>query len=333
MGELAAGRKAGNKAMVWGAIGGTIPDLDVLGAGFLDPITNLLLHRGFTHSFWFAFVAAPILGYFLFKLYKKREPDMTYRDWTWLFFLALFTHPILDCFTTWGTQFFTPFSDYRVAFNTIFVVDPLYTLPFLFCIIFAATLNRSKAKRKILNYTGIALSSGYLLFTVVNKQYVDSKFQKSMQRNNLGQYEFMSAPTPFNNLLWHASVKSNDSIWVAYYSVLDKDDDIEFLSFPRKLELSDGYAESRAYKALSRVSKGYFVLRETDRGIQFYDLRFGMLDGWIDKPEREIDLPFHWEILEEKYANGRHKTVRSRPNIEITRELLLLFANRVKGIK
>ena len=333
MGELAAGKKAGNKAMVWGAVGGTIPDLDVIGGVFLDPISNLVFHRGFTHSFWFAFVMAPILGYLLHYFYKRRDPNVTYRDWTWLFFLALFTHPLLDCFTTWGTQFFTPFSDFRVAFNTIFVLDPLYTVPFSICLIFAATINRTKPKRKYLNYLGIALSTGYILFTVINKQYVDGKFQDSMDKKGMGDYEFMSAPTPLNNLLWHASVKSEDSIWVAYYSILDKDDDIQFKGIYRNQKLKAPFLGSYTFNTLEHVSKGFYALRKIKGGIEFYDLRFGLLDGWVSQDKKKINLPFYWEVMEEKGPNGRHKAFQHRPNFELSKELRKSFVERIKGNK
>ena len=61
----------------------------------------------------------------------QRDINTTWKDWYWLFFWAMITHPILDCFTTYGTQIFLPFSDYRVAFNVISVADPclLYTSP------------------------------------------------------------------------------------------------------------------------------------------------------------------------------------------------------------
>ena len=36
VGEAALGRKVGNRAMVWGAIAGTIPDLDVISNGWVS---------------------------------------------------------------------------------------------------------------------------------------------------------------------------------------------------------------------------------------------------------------------------------------------------------
>ncbi|MGB6268546.1 MAG: metal-dependent hydrolase, partial [Olleya sp.] len=125
-GELALGKKIGNKALLFGAIGGTIPDLDVfIGRLFFNNEIDIhAFHRGFMHSFLFAILFAPLIGYTVHWLYNKgkRQFTTTRKDWMILFFLSIFTHPILDSFTPYGTQLFTPFSDYRVGFNTISVV-------------------------------------------------------------------------------------------------------------------------------------------------------------------------------------------------------------------
>ena len=125
VGEAVLGRKVGNKAMLYGAIAGTIPDLDVIANYFTDTVTAIEIHRGFTHSIVFAVLFAPVFGWLISKIEKKSPA--AWQDWAWLMFWGLFTHPILDAFTTWGTQLFWPF-DLRVAFKNIFVIDPLYTL-------------------------------------------------------------------------------------------------------------------------------------------------------------------------------------------------------------
>jgi inner membrane protein len=64
VGEAVLGRKVGNKAMLYGAIAGTIPDLDVISSFFTDTVTALEIHRGFTHSVFFSVVFAPIFAFF-----------------------------------------------------------------------------------------------------------------------------------------------------------------------------------------------------------------------------------------------------------------------------
>lgn len=216
VGEVVLGKKVGNKAMLWGAIAGTFPDLDVVANVVSDEMSALAFHRAITHSGLFAAVAPVGLGWLVHRLYLKREErgkfryDLTKvwlgllaiitlgsigmpipffdtlkiglavsltmislvsivygrerwrqrkeppenastRQWAWLFFWAIFTHPLLDCCTTYGTQLFQPFWDYRVAFNNISVVDPLYTFPFLICLIIASRLTREHPRRAFFN--------------------------------------------------------------------------------------------------------------------------------------------------------------------------------------
>jgi len=149
VGEAVLGKKVGNKAMLYGAIAGTIPDLDVLARYFTDTVTATEWHRGFSHSISFSLVFAPVLGWLVWQLNKKT--NATWKDWSWLMFWGLFTHPILDAFTTWGTQLFWPLKT-RLAFQSIFVIDPLYTLPFVVCLILAA---RQKREAKALRFKNL----------------------------------------------------------------------------------------------------------------------------------------------------------------------------------
>src|SRR5688572_26407350 len=97
-GEAVAGRKMGAKAAFWGAIAGTIPDLDVFLRFFYDPFDAALVHRGFSHSLLFALLAGPAFGWLCYRIYKKRYE---LRTWILLWFLAIVTHPILDMFTNY----------------------------------------------------------------------------------------------------------------------------------------------------------------------------------------------------------------------------------------
>ena len=96
VGEAVLGKKVGNRAMFYGAIAGTIPDLDVLSSFFVDTVTALEIHRGFTHSLLFCLIFAPIFGY----LVSRIDSYKSVKGWSMLFFWGLFTHPILDAHTS-----------------------------------------------------------------------------------------------------------------------------------------------------------------------------------------------------------------------------------------
>ena len=142
--EATLGKKIGNKAIVLGAIAGTIPDLDIITRFFVDDLTASVMHRGFSHSLIFPFIAAPILAWILKNIYSKYQ-NVSFYDWLKMFFLAIITHPLLDAQTTWGTQLFWPF-EWRIAIENIFIIDPVYTLPFLTFLILTAFQDRLSKK-------------------------------------------------------------------------------------------------------------------------------------------------------------------------------------------
>ena len=206
-GEAVLGKKIGNKALLFGAIGGTIPDLDVFVGNLVygNKIDAMLFHRGFMHSIVFTVLAAFLFGWLVHKLYNsgKRLYSTTQKDWINLFFWSLFTHPILDCFTPYGTQLFAPFSSYRVALNNIAVADPAYTLPFLICMIVLMFFRRTSAQRRLWLKVGIGISSIYMIFTLGNKLYIDSVFRKSLKHSEINVMRFSTQPAIFNNILWY----------------------------------------------------------------------------------------------------------------------------------
>jgi inner membrane protein len=122
VGEAVLGKKVGNKAMLYGAIAGTIPDLDTFASLFTDTITAIEVHRGFSHSIVFAILFAPVFGWLISKI--ERKSIATWQNWSWLMFWGLVTHPLLDAHTTWGTQLLWPL-EVRLAYKNIFVIDPL----------------------------------------------------------------------------------------------------------------------------------------------------------------------------------------------------------------
>lgn len=281
-GEIALGKKIGNKAMLFGAIGGTIPDLDVIIGNLVygNEIDSLAFHRGFMHSIVFACIASLVLGFILYELYNsgRRKDTTNLKDWIWLFFLSIFTHPILDSFTPYGTQLFLPFTDYRLAFNNISVVDPLYTLPFLLLLIITMFFKRSNPRRIKWARAGVYVSSAYMLFTIVNKIYIDSVFKKSFQKAEISYSRFSAQPTILNNFLWYAVAETDNNYHVTFYSLFDESDvATQFSTIPKNHDLLD--MSHPDLQTLLWFSKDYYALQKIDstNQIVYKDLRYPLL--------------------------------------------------------
>lgn len=199
IGELVAGKKLGNKAILWGAIAGTIPDLDVFVRVFYHPIEAALVHRGFSHSILFAVIFGPLMGWILDRATQKKYG---LRLWIKLFFWGIITHPMLDMFTNYGTQFFWPL-DYRITFNSVFVIDPLYTLPFMFLLIWAMRLDKESIKRRKLNKIGLIYSTSYLALGLLIKWFVWRDADTYFKSKGITLERMMVTPMPFTNLYWY----------------------------------------------------------------------------------------------------------------------------------
>lgn len=281
-GEIALGKKIGNKAILFGAIGGTIPDLDVLIGKlfYTNEIDSLAFHRGIMHSIPFAIVGALIFGFLSYKVYDYgylRRGTTSLKDWIWLFFLSILTHPILDSFTPYGTQLFLPFSDYRVAFNNIAVVDPLYTLPLLLCVSITMFFNRKNSKRKTWTKAGLYLSSAYMIFTIGNKLYVDHFFKTSFNQAKINYSRFSAQPTILNNFLWYAVAETDKNYTVSFYSIFDDTNTpLNFINIPKNHKLLD--VDHQDIKTLRWFSNEFYTLSILNNKIIYKDLRYPLLD-------------------------------------------------------
>ena len=327
-GEAVLGKKIGNKALLFGAIGGTIPDLDVFVGNLVygNKIDAMLFHRGFMHSIVFTVLAAFIFGWLVHKLYNsgKRLYSTTQKDWIRLFFWSLFTHPILDCFTPYGTQLFAPFSSYRVALNNIAVADPAYTLPFLICMIVLMFYRRTSSQRRLWLKMGIGISSIYMVFTLGNKLYIDSVFRKSLKHSEISVMRFSTQPAIFNNILWYGIAETDTSYFVSDYSLLDsKSRFLNFTEVPKRRDLKP--SEYKDIEGLSWFSNQYYsVYKLNENEFQYNDLRYPLLD--IDNPNSSV-----FSLLLYKDEN-RLNMKPFTPKFESLGKVFNSLWERIKGI-
>lgn len=319
VGEAVLGKKVGNKAMLYGAIAGTIPDLDILASYVTDTVTALEIHRGFTHSIFFSVFFAPIFGW----LVSRYESYKDFKAWSWLFFWAFLTHPILDAHTTWGTQLFWPL-EYRLAFKSIFVIDPLYTLPFLLFLILAMYQKRDAPKRRLYNKVGIIISSSYLLLTFVLKGMAFNEFEMALKDQHIEYSEIETKPAPFNTILWSANVETKNNYLIGYYSFFDTRP-IHFVTYPKNHDLLGELIQDEKVQRMIAVSKGWFTITKKENGLYYNDLRFGLLSL---KPNSQ-NFAFQYEI---KTTNsGKVSFVETKKNREDAKQLLSDLWMRLEG--
>ncbi|MDZ4709587.1 MAG: metal-dependent hydrolase [Saprospiraceae bacterium] len=289
LGQVTLGKQAGRKAVLWGAIADTVPDLDIFLGPLVHPVQSLLTHRGFTHSILFAAVFPLILGNFLARIYRKDEiprefiPRESIPWWRWAILIGLgtFSHIFIDSLTNYGTGLFEPFCNHRFSYTTIFIADPLFTLPMLLAFIILLFKNVSLPfKNKVARYA-LILSGIYLSWTIYNRSFFENHFENQLTNQQIPFSGQSLTPAPLNNILWSTLAKSDSGYYQGHYSLLDDSARVNFNYIPAHKELAASFIDNKEYQLLERFSKGYSCISILEDGLPyFHDLRFGTTKGW-----------------------------------------------------
>jgi inner membrane protein len=290
LGEILGGRQLGKKALLLGAAAQNLPDIDVVCSLWMDPTSNLLAHRGFTHSFLFSVLVSALLAW-LFQRYSKTE--CSYRFWSIFFGIQVVTHCIIDGFNNYGTGWFEPFSHFRVSFHTLYVADPFFLLPILVASLFLLTMKLSHSRKLKIAGIAIALSSLYCAYGVFNKLNVNAVVIEALKNQKIDHNRFFTTPTPFNTWLWFVVASNNEGHHVGYYSVFDRHDVVDLRFVPRREALLITMEDSDDVRRLKRFSQSYYTIDQHQDTAIFNDLRFGQIAGWYNN---QSDFVFHYYL-------------------------------------
>lgn len=214
IGEAGWRRNLGGKAVLAGALLGTLPDLDVI-AGLAGEWANLVHHRGVSHSLFFAPVLCLPLGAALHAWAKKGSRA----QWIHLVFWVLITHPLLDSFTAYGTQLFAPFSNHRTAWDGIAIIDPLYTLPLVAGLIIAGLSRRKAEVGMVAAWCALGLSTAYLGFGFGQSRQANQAATVALEEYGFEAEEVRTVPTIGNVFAWRMVARdAEDRIALSMFS-------------------------------------------------------------------------------------------------------------------
>ena len=317
--ELVAGKKLQNRTFLYGAILGTIPDLDIIVGKFMSDVDGVGIHRGMSHSLLFFLFLAPFLAILITKIEKGK---IDFKNVFWMVFWCLTTHVLLDMFTSWGTQILWPL-EHRFALKTIFVIDPLYTVPLLISL-FYVWKNKEYLVRKKYLRRGLIISSSYLLLTCVLKLIAVHQFEKALELHNITYEELIVKPTAFNTILWNANIASPNGYYLGDYSFFDSQP-ISFTYYPKNSVLEKEIVHTEDFQKLKKISEGWYLVTEENKNIYFNDLRFGLINNNPKHPQ------FAFSYL---FVSGYDGILGAREVPKAKRDgkaLLQNIFNRIKG--
>ena len=272
-GEAILGKKVGRKALIWGAILGTLPDLDVL-IPLGSPVDDFVYHRGFSHSLFLLTALSPVFAWLITKVHGNTKP--LFNKWMLLTFVVLNGSVLLDLFTIYGTQIFWPFDTTPHAIPALFIIDPLFTLPILIGVSSALFLKNHRV-----NFIGLCLSLAYLIWALGVSVFINGKMEEKLNEQGVPYSQFISSPAPFTSLLWRTVGIHNDQYFETYYSLFDGDAPLSVNFYPRNLSLMTGIEEHPPVAKLEKFTRGYFAMSENNESIAMTDLRMGSEPNYV----------------------------------------------------
>lgn len=264
----AALKDTSKKTILISGLVATIPDLDVFLKPFYSDGNFVVVHRSFSHSI----LCTLILSVFFAKLpFIKRHFLQKFN----FYFLILFTHSLLDCCTTYGTQLFWPFDRQLISFNNIHVIEPIYTLSLLIPLSITLFSKENTQKKLSLLYLAILLSMSYLGWTFLSKSIARQAVIKNLKQQEISYQKLLITPTPFNSFLWKAIVQ-NDSIYhFGSYSILDQAQTITFYKKRHHPELLTSIENYCDVETMLRHCNGFPYVEGNEKEINIYAVKFG----------------------------------------------------------
>ncbi len=297
IGEAFFEKGFGKRAMLWGALAQSIPDIDFIAASWLNTPESLLAHRGFTHSILFALLITPVFALTADKVHRPH--NIAFRKWILFFATEVFSHLFIDGFNNYGVGWLEPFSHLRFSFNAIYIADPLFSVwPGIACCMLFI-LSRWSAKRKFWWKFGVILPFIYLGYCTINKITINNDVKNIFAAQNIPHERYFTTPAPLQNWLWYVVAGNDSGYYVGYRSLFDSKKQMDFQYFPRNDSLLKPVEASEGLQKLIRFSQQFYTVEKWNDTLVFNDLRFGQIIGWQNPNEKFV---FHY-YLQQPEAN------------------------------
>ena len=293
------------QSALWGAGAGTAPDLDVV-VDFGDAILNMTRHRAESHAIFFLTLVSPAFAAAATWLGKR--PGL-FKRWLLAFWLIFITHVLVDYLTVYGTQLLQPFTDYPFGRGSIFIIDPLYTLPLLIGLV-ACLVSRSY-NRLAFNAIGLTVSTLYLAWGLGVQQHVESVARQNLPESVSPASKILVTPSPLNSVLWRVVATSPTHYYEGWYSLFDKEPVINWTEHDRGSQLIAKHSDHPGIARIQTFSHGFYRMREVNGMVYITDLRMGFEPAYF----------FNFNMGKPD-ANGRLTATTpstkegSRPNLE-----------------
>lgn len=290
MGEAFAGRKLGKKAMLWGALAQSIPDIDFVAGFWMDTASELLAHRGFTHSILFVLIIAPFLALLAERFHRPH--DLSLKQWILFFFFVLFGHLFFDAFNNYGTGWWEPFSHKRISFHMLYVADPFFSVWSGIAFIMLLFRKQSYEQRAVWWKFAFIMTALCMGYCGINKVRIDRAARAQLAEQNIRYTRYFTTPAPLQNWLWFVVAGNDSGYYTGFRSVFEPaSSPLHLEYFPRRDSLLKPISDHEDLQKLIRFSQGFYTAEQWGDTLVFNDLRFGQIIGWKEQRQRFV---FHY---------------------------------------
>ena len=281
------------KALLVGAALGTLPDLDVL-IDYGDAVANFTYHRGFSHSL---FVLPPFAVLLWLALKRWWAPVRGAPSrWLAIIGLALITHPLLDAHTAYGTQLLWPLTVPPTMWATLFIIDPLFTLPLLIGIIFVAARPARPWSARVIR-SCVLLSTLYLGWSWIAQSIVADHAEEALAARDLRGAPVFVVPTPFNTVLWRIVVQTEEGYLEGFDSLLVDEDQLDFTAYAFDRELLEAAGDVWAVSRLRWFSQDFVKAAVANDRLIITDLRMGQEPIYVFSHVAAARGNPHWQAI------------------------------------
>ena len=265
------GRWQGRKALLYGAALATLPDLDVV-MEYGDAVANMTYHRGFSHSL-FVLSGFALLLTWLIRRFRPHPGYSTSRLLLTLW-LILVTHTLLDAFTSYGTQLFWPLMPTPTAWSSLFIIDPLYTVPLIAAVLISLFTGLREQSWRV-PAVALTVSTLYIGFSLAGKFMAEQRVERELARQGIQAEQLFTTPTPLNTLLWRVIVLDGEHYHEALVGWFD-DEPPQLQRLPRGTHLREHLADAPMHQRLEWFSGGVLRYDQIGDRLVVTDLRLGM---------------------------------------------------------
>lgn len=286
VGVAVAGRRIGpRKAALIGAALGTAPDLDVF-ISHGDPVMDYVMHRGATHSLIIQALATPLFAEALYRVFSglRGHRMIAYA----MVYLVFATHALLDAMTIYGTKLLWPLIDHPFGVGSMFIIDPLYTIPLVLVTLWC--LFTPSMSRRLGRWTAAALSVStlYLAWSTVAQSVVTTRAERVLEARGIPVERLAITPTAFNTLFWRGIAitgksegnEHGDRYLNLYIPLLGGDAAVAVHSHDRGTRLPFCLNSLPAAREVLAFSGGFARFEQRGEDLMVADLRMGIEPGY-----------------------------------------------------